>query len=498
MSGARALLVAAIIITWLTMAAVPSEARTLQVGLGSGRAAVSLGFPAGAQLVLPGGDTVALAPGDWVWVGLARAMVQLGRSGPRWVAQQMAEALGSVELPVTYRYLQGSWIAYLGPFVSGSEAWSAAKQAQQAGIPARVVWAYHPEGELTISWRGGALQPVSRVGELVRASGTSFTVDGRQYRGEVHIWGLPDGTVQVINEVDLEAYLRGVVPAEMPAEWPLEALKAQAIAARTYALRHCVAGGRHEGFDLCDGTHCQVYAGAGREHPRTDRAVKDTQGVVLWFGDRLADTVYHAHAGGRTEDAEQIWGSAVPYLRGRPVPAEPPRLWSWMLPEVELLQALARVVRQEVEGPLVEFNVLQWFPSGRVRRVSLVTPSGQYVVSAERLRSAIGATRVRSGFWEVAKGQERTMILGMSAAQVAAVLPAGDPVRITRLVPAPALGVSYCTRQEPLWVFWGDGFGHGVGMSQWGAQGLALDGWTHGQILQFFYPGTRLGPWKGP
>lgn len=147
----------------------------------------------------------------------------------------------------------------------------------------------------------------------------AFRLDGAPYRGSLLIRGSGAGLVAV-NQVSLEAYLAGVVPCELgPDRFPLlEALKAQAVTARTYALKHA---GRHrgEGFDLCDTPHCQVYGGAGREKPLSSEAVRQTAGLVAYYGGSLAETLYTSTCGGQTEISSALFsGPAEPYLSGVP------------------------------------------------------------------------------------------------------------------------------------------------------------------------------------
>jgi stage II sporulation protein D len=152
-------------------------------------------------------------------------------------------------------------------------------------------------------------------------SAAQRTADGR-YRGRLLLFLNDRGSLNLINELTVEEYLRGVVPKELgPELYPrLEALKAQTVAARTYALRH-LDEFRSEGFDLCAGVRCQVYGGMDAEHPLSDRAVAETEGQILLWRDELVEAYYSATCGGHTEDAEVIfpWLRA-PYLRGVPCP----------------------------------------------------------------------------------------------------------------------------------------------------------------------------------
>ena len=143
---------------------------------------------------------------------------------------------------------------------------------------------------------------------------------GNRYRGGFE-YTVSGGGLQVVNVVDLEDYVKGVLPSEMPGNWELEALKAQAVCARTFAClttKHLSA----YGFDVCSSTDCQVYNGVGEATSATDRAVEETEGECLYYDGELAEAYYHSSDGGATEDAENVWGTDVPYLRGKEDPYE--------------------------------------------------------------------------------------------------------------------------------------------------------------------------------
>jgi stage II sporulation protein D len=186
-----------------------------------------------------------------------------------------------------------------------------------------------PRRPLTLhSGRTGLLTGILCVTvAAARDGGITFILDGAPYRGSLEIRGGTAGIVAV-NRLPLERYLLGVVPCELgPDKFPLvEALKAQAVAARTYAMKH---GGRHrtEGFDLCDTPHCQVYGGAGREQELSSRAVEETAGLAAWHDGELAETLYTSTCGGHTEISSDVFsGPAEPYLHG--VPCTVDRTWS--------------------------------------------------------------------------------------------------------------------------------------------------------------------------
>jgi stage II sporulation protein D len=159
---------------------------------------------------------------------------------------------------------------------------------------------------------GKEAKPVALPGPLTLrpTGGSQLAFGGKSYRGEVQI-AKAGGKLQVVNVVGLEAYLLGVVPGEMPKDWPLEALKAQAVAARTYAVAHIVTG---KGFDLYSDWRSQLYYGVGSEAPGTTQAVRETRGQILTYEGKPAQTFYFSSSGGRTISALDAFGSDVPYL----------------------------------------------------------------------------------------------------------------------------------------------------------------------------------------
>jgi len=273
-------------------------------------------------------------------------------------------------------------------------------------------------------------------------SDDGFDWEGRGYRGTVRLIA-DGGRVRVVNVLDLEAYLRGVVPAEMQAAWPAEALKAQAVAARTYTLLHLDPS---RDYDVCATIDCQVYRGREVEHPASDAAIAATAGEVLTYGGVFARTYYHADSGGVIASSAEVWGSEIPYLQAFQDVASggPHASWSTRLDPNRMAAQLAALgVRIGTPQRLV---VLETSSSGRVVRAEVIGSGGRAVLDGVRLRTQLRAWGLKS----------------------------------TRFVMTGDLTVR------------GQGWGHGVGMSQYGARALALAGYGYGQILGFYYPETRL------
>ncbi|MFO7544921.1 MAG: SpoIID/LytB domain-containing protein [Trueperaceae bacterium] len=276
----------------------------------------------------------------------------------------------------------------------------------------------------------------------IEGDGSFVLFDGRRFRGAITLRADGD-MVEVLNVLDIESYLRGVVPSEMSASWPMEALKAQAVAARSYTLASLDPGGR---YDLCATVDCQVYRGVVAEHARTDAAVSATAGVVVTYQGITAKTYYHSDSGGVVASSQEVWGAPSPYLVAMQDVAAitPHRSWSSRL-DGAALGASLRSVGIDV-GTVQGLRVVRLSESGRVLELEVHGTAGM---------------RVLRGF------QLRTLARGWGLRSMRFQVQGGLTVR-------------------------GDGWGHGVGMSQYGARALASSGYDYSAILAFYYPSTGL------
>jgi stage II sporulation protein D len=208
--------------------------------------------------------------------------------------------------------------------------------------------------------------------------------DGR-YRGAM-VLSLDAAQVVVVDDADLESYLRGVVPAEMPASWPAEALRSQAVVARSYAL---TSRRPAEPFDVFADTRSQVYRGVGAESARSTDAVRATAGVVLMFGSSIARTLFHSSSGGRTASADEVFGGApVPYLRSVDDPPDhvsPYHDWTVTLSD----EAAAVGLRPVLQGALVDVQVVARTASDRAATVRVTGTLGATDVPGTTVRKLL-------------------------------------------------------------------------------------------------------------
>jgi len=301
------------------------------------------------------------------------------------------------------------------------------------------------DGRLTIN---GTPLSTDEVTIVPGGQGT-FKLGNRTYRGRLRIKKNPAGTIQAINILNIEDYLYGVVPREMPPNWSLEALKAQAVVSRTYAI-YQMERNRMKDYDICNTTSSQVYGGCVDERPASNRAVDETRGKVLMHNGRIALPYFHSNSGGVTEDAKNVWLVDIPYLKTVQDPYSlqaPNTTWSHYLSLEDIRGALGR--NGVNVGSLHGVEPYDTSSSGRVKRVRISGSAGERVINANLFRLHTDPRRLKSTLF-TARGD--------------------------------SMGV----------LFEGKGSGHGVGMSQWGAYVMAKSGHTYRDILSHYYRGLEI------
>ncbi len=304
--------------------------------------------------------------------------------------------------------------------------------------------------------------------------GGRIWVDGREYRGVIDI--VPEGgRLNIVNELDLENYLRGVVPVEIGRlkASQIDAVKAQAVAARTYALAN---RGRRKtrGFDIYATVEDQVYRGFEVETRTSDAAIAETYGVVASYKGRMISPFYSSTCGGRTENIHEAWNSpAVPYLRSVKdevrgvVFCGPSPVYRWTVEwERDTLERILSETlpsrSRRVDGPLEirDLRIRKRSKSGRVQELEIKTQQGNFRVEGDEVRRVLkrpsqGSPLLRSTLFSLKIYKDRH----------------GRPGRI---------------------VANGGGFGHGIGLCQYGAIGMANRGYRFDQILRHYFRGTDL------
>ena len=290
-------------------------------------------------------------------------------------------------------------------------------------------------------------------------NGETLYLNGRPFRGKIEVI-IPSAkdfgagvkeqkALLVVNELPLELYVAGIINNEISSKWPMEAVKAQAVIARTYALYQKKKKGS-ELYHLEGTVAGQVYSGSQVEDELSFQAVHETLGEALEYNGEIALTVYHSNGGGVTEDAKNVWGKDFPYLKSVKSQFDedsPNCYWVLIISQQSVESALRGAGYSVYE--LREITPLYKTPSNRITRLRVRGGNGGIEISGEDWRKAVGYEKLKSTMFtlELAGGS---------------------------------------------FVFKGKGAGHGVGLSQWGAKGMAEKGYSYGDILKHFYPGTKL------
>jgi len=332
---------------------------------------------------------------------------------------------------------------------------------------------------------------ISASNNLIQVSQGEKPQNSRLYPGSMRLQSNAYGTYTLVNQVPLETYLRGVVPHEIGQGAPYAAVEAQTILARTYALRNLrrfVA----DDYEICADTHCQVYYGLTGTSPLADQAITATEGLVLTYQNELVDALYSAVTGGVSAPFSDVWnGSERPYLKA--VVDSPNSIWNLSQKSLadennfrqfinlkegfnetgrsafrwsrqssleQITEDLQRYLKK-VKHPLADFTtvkqmqVVERSPAGRILKLVVETDQGLIEIKKNEVRSAFGPPRSTLFYLEPIYGADKTL-----------------------------KGYSFV----------GGGFGHGVGLSQYGAHNLAKLGRTGEEILNFYYPGTQIQP----
>ncbi|WP_241426684.1 SpoIID/LytB domain-containing protein [Dysosmobacter acutus] len=416
-------------------------------------------------------------------------------------------------------YVGGTFYARVGSYSSYGEAQSAAAgyggdvaEPSSTGVTVtvtgttRILFQFDCYGARSLGVQpGGAANPV-----------TWFK--GYRYYGAFEYQRVTGGRINVINVVDLDDYVKGVIPYEMSGDWPLEALKAQAVCARTYGARTTKHLSSY-GFDLCGGTDCQVYRGTASATSNSNRAVEETAGQCLYYNGSYIDAVYHASDGGATEDAANVWGGDTGYLIGKQDPYEGtisiPNYQYTVSYTPSQLTSILQAKGYSI-GTIVNVYVSERTNMGNVCKVTFVDSSGkELTVSREACRTVFYSSTynksVRSMRFDIAGGSGGVPSSGcyvnnasnrLSSLSGAYTISGSGTVGRYSDKSAYVItssGTSRLASPDPSSVPSGEGFtitgtgnGHNVGMSQYGAKAMAEQGYRCEDILQFYYTGVSI------
>lgn len=440
-------------------------------------------------------------------------------------------------------------------------------------------------GSVSVSASGGKLQVAGKKLSMpVRVTSSSpIAWNANRYRGDI-IFKRSSKGFCVGNDIDIEQYICGVLESEISPGWHIEALKAQAVIARTYALKS--RGAKGGPFEICSSTSSQLYKGIGKGHSTFAKAVAETKGLILRWNGAPASTFYHSDSGGMVTSAAAVWGGNVPYLKARAEIVNyksPKSEWQTTLTMSYIGQRLSK--KGLGVGELKSIRPIARDESGRVMSLEVKGSGGTKKISGSKFRFAVGSDKIKSTLFEmnirspyitVSKAKpkpkpapplksEPKPVLPPSASQSAKTkyppmkvdvseMPADSEEalvwmtenkvfttfelmhilsrpdefekniekgmgRISGELPPPELDKPQ--KQQPVpskpsyaasenftvtpklsmnaatgnsVTFYGRGYGHGVGLSQWGAKAMAESGSNYKEILNHYFPGTKLGP----
>jgi stage II sporulation protein D len=268
----------------------------------------------------------------------------------------------------------------------------------------------------------------------------------RRYRGDVDIITNKDGTLTVVNTIELERYIRGVLYHEVSSKWPMQATKAQAVAVRTYVMYQMTTR-RNSDYDVTSDIYSQVYGGKSAERYRTNIATKETKGEVMIYQGEIVPAYYHSNCAGHTEDAGELWNHDLVPLKGVVCEFDkkaPNHYWRRNFRSKDV-QGKLNSKGYDV-GLIEKIEVMKRNVSGRVKTVAITDRAGKVInVSGKDFRLIVGPNHIKSNKFDI-------------------------------------IMKGYFFDVE------GRGWGHGVGMCQWGANGMAKEGRHYEKILRYYYP----------
>ena len=353
-------------------------------------------------------------------------------------------------------------------------------------------------------------------------------VDNRAYRGRIALNIIDDVRLLTINHVELENYLYGVVPNEIPSSWGIESLKAQALAARTYALYNIKP---RQIYDMEDNQNSQVYMGYDYEKTSTNRAVDETEGQMIYYEGELIQAFYHSTSGGSTENSENVWYEELPYLRSvndefSNDSGSPHTTWQTTYYKEDIIRNL-NLDENDVDE-LYGIQIKKVSENNRVVECIFLTDAGEISYKKENARLLLG---LKSSWFSIVNGnsfyfateyfpiienqkdetppsrgvldlitEEETeepiseieFEMGSIAGNYAMTSNGIKKINREKLSFISSNGVATVDANSEQYNFEGRGWGHGIGMSQYGAKQMAEEGYTYDEILQYYYTGVTI------
>lgn len=339
-------------------------------------------------------------------------------------------------------------------------------------------------------------------------------IEEDRYRGYLKLNNI-EGSIRVINHIEIEQYLYGLVPREMPSNFPLEALKAQAVAARTYAI-HNMDKHQKDGYNLCDTTHCQVYSGYDGEKTSTTQAVNETKGLIATYNGETIDAQYHSTSSGYTNDSIYVWGGELPYLKSVKDEFSSDAPYSKWNTSINMNDLNDRIISYGIDiGELQKVEISRVSPNGNVENVILKGSYGDKEVKGSVFRNIVGNMDLKStnfsiksikstdntlknNYLHVIDGNRDIVSIDISMATVIdkygrrKMSTSSNRAMSMNKVEDLSTEGTVASNNVSEMIIEGKGFGHGVGMSQYGAKKMAELGYDFEEILKYYYTGIDV------
>lgn len=437
-------------------------------------------------------------------------------------AEQSVARLKGYGLSAFPAYTGGSYVVRTGAYDTQSNADAARGQAASAtGLQFTVVgfsatcYTVTVTGEETILFEFDTGSPMGIRPRSSNGQKTDIWFKGYHYYGGFEYNRVNGNDISVTSVVSQSDYLKGVIPYEMSASWHLDALKVQGLCAKSYAVNSM---GKHKsnGFDLCNTTHCQVYFGTKSATANSDRAIDEIVGQYVTYDNKVAQTYYHSSSGGHTEDSENIWGSKIAYLKGVDDPylkyvKDPNANWSFSVSLTDLTNILKDKNYDVTQ--ITDYYVSKYSPYGNVTQVTVVDKNkGAIKFSGESARTIINSskygTQTKSHRYTITSGGSGKLfvnnggVLNSQMNSYYAVGANGSTKQLTQsntdvkvLSKNGVSGVETGTSSgsSSVFVVTGSGAGHNIGMSQYGAKGMAENGFSYQDIIKHYFTGVSIG-----
>ena len=422
-------------------------------------------------------------------------------------------------------WIDGEWQARVGAWLDKESAQAAQTEpgladAEIVGTSSYAVSVVKTgTSQILFQFDGGSSRCLGIQPGLDDSVKTETIFRGNTYYGGFQYQRVSGGNLTVSNVIGLEDYVQGVIVQEMSASWPLEALKAQAVCARTYAYRSYTAS-KHQsqGFDICNSTCCQVYYGMDAVTANSSRAVEETYGEYAWYNGSLIEAVYSSHDGGATESAVNVWGSNVAYLIGKYDPYEASvasKITNYNWTVTYTAQELTDLLNSKgyTNSGIVDFKVTKTSPTGNAIEITFTDSSGKsWSKIRDDCRTFLGLRSIHytvsssTGSASTATGGGGSYTVDgtgtlSSLDGVYAIGGSGSASKLTGdvyiidgsgQVSQAAGGGGSGGASSTVFTITGSGWGHNVGMSQWGAYAMAQQGYTYEDILTFYYTGIEV------